>query len=402
MNNWTEQELEELRVLWWNHSPKELSAMTFSRQIDTVLDKARDMKFPRSPETQNRMLEAKKELLRVRNTTILGRVRNYENAKAAALKYTTRTEFYREDNSMYSYIRDNDLWDELCSHMAIGNFNYSEAFLHECLQDLFPGVRVIRNSRKIVPPYELDFYIPDYRIAFEYDGSAWHNTEEVLERDTMKVQKCLESGIALFRMKEHRESRQRPENFIIDALAEFGFDAHTIDKEDCISRAFNTGYTDDRIKEIVGKYTTLKDFRENEMSLYTMLCKRGLQGKYLGELDRHVADNSPENIDLALDSCSSAAEFREKHLGMYGAMKKNPEKYIEQFTKYEKLRPPGYNYDTNGKRMGRDITYNGKTQQISQWALEMGLPLRLLYKRLTAGWTVERALTEPHRKRNPR
>lgn len=42
----------------------------------------------------------------------------------------------------------------------------------------------------------------------------------------------------------------------------------------------------------------------------------------------------------------------------------------------------------------RTITYNGKTQTISEWAEEIGISYFTLYRRLSRGWDVERALTK--------
>jgi hypothetical protein len=39
------------------------------------------------------------------------------------------------------------------------------------------------------------------------------------------------------------------------------------------------------------------------------------------------------------------------------------------------------------------VTYNGKTQTVSEWAEEFGLNYFTLYRRLQRGWDVERALS---------
>lgn len=40
------------------------------------------------------------------------------------------------------------------------------------------------------------------------------------------------------------------------------------------------------------------------------------------------------------------------------------------------------------------ITYNGRTQTVSEWAEEVGISYFTLYRRLSRGWDVERALTK--------
>lgn len=54
----------------------------------------------------------------------------------------------------------------------------------------------------------------------------------------------------------------------------------------------------------------------------------------------------------------------------------------------------------NGKKIGRPsqflITFQGKTQSVTEWAAETGLSMKLIYNRLTqTKWTPERALTTP-------
>ncbi len=189
--------------------------------------------LPRAPETFAAMQAAKSELLRKRNTEQLGRVRNKENAAHAALQYTSRTEFYRKDQSMYAYIRNNGLWDELCSHIKDGNFYYAETFLYVCVKELFPNESILRNSRRVIPPYEIDVFLPEILLGFEYDGSLWHAKEDVILRDSKKDERCLTAGIRLIRIKEIRQNRHRPEAFILSQLSSHGFDVTGIDVDKC-------------------------------------------------------------------------------------------------------------------------------------------------------------------------
>jgi len=49
----------------------------------------------------------------------------------------------------------------------------------------------------------------------------------------------------------------------------------------------------------------------------------------------------------------------------------------------------------NNTRRSRLITYNDKTQNLKQWADELGFTYKQLQKRLDSGWTVERAFNTP-------
>lgn len=49
----------------------------------------------------------------------------------------------------------------------------------------------------------------------------------------------------------------------------------------------------------------------------------------------------------------------------------------------------------NNRRTNKLLTYNGKTQSISEWTDEMGYARHIIKNRLRRGWSVERAITTP-------
>lgn len=59
----------------------------------------------------------------------------------------------------------------------------------------------------------------------------------------------------------------------------------------------------------------------------------------------------------------------------------------------------GWSAQANNRRNNVRITYAGKTQTVSQWAAELGLPRDRLYHRFSAGWSPEAAFTTPSRNR---
>lgn len=57
-------------------------------------------------------------------------------------------------------------------------------------------------------------------------------------------------------------------------------------------------------------------------------------------------------------------------------------------------RPPAYN--------NRLLEHDGVTKTFADWALETGIPVQTLYRRIiTMGWTIERSLTTPVRRYRP-
>jgi len=62
---------------------------------------------------------------------------------------------------------------------------------------------IIENSRSIISPFELDIYLPELNIAFEFNGVYWHN-ELYKEKNyhKNKTETCLEKGIQLIHVWE--------------------------------------------------------------------------------------------------------------------------------------------------------------------------------------------------------
>lgn len=66
------------------------------------------------------------------------------------------------------------------------------------------GLNVVRNSRKIIPPFELDIVIPDLQIAFEFNGIFWHS-EQAGKSSTYhsdKTERALAAGYRVFHVYE--------------------------------------------------------------------------------------------------------------------------------------------------------------------------------------------------------
>lgn len=70
------------------------------------------------------------------------------------------------------------------------------------VQEEFPNCRIIMNDRKTIrnpetgKPLELDIYLPDQMIAFEYNGNYYHDKNNPV-REKLKDKLCREKGIVL-------------------------------------------------------------------------------------------------------------------------------------------------------------------------------------------------------------
>jgi len=63
--------------------------------------------------------------------------------------------------------------------------------------------KIIKNSRKIINPYELDIYLPDLNLAFEFNGLYWHNElNKENKYHLMKTNLCENKNIQLIHIWE--------------------------------------------------------------------------------------------------------------------------------------------------------------------------------------------------------
>ena len=94
-----------------------------------------------------------------------------------------------------------------------GHSSQQEQKLYDIIKKYYNG-KVIRGDRTVLNSYELDFYLPDKNLAFEYNGIYWHSTKHK-EKDYHynKSIECFNKGIRLVHIYEF-ESWEDIEEFI--------------------------------------------------------------------------------------------------------------------------------------------------------------------------------------------
>lgn len=63
---------------------------------------------------------------------------------------------------------------------------------------------VLTNDRTLLDGEELDIYLPDYNVAFEFNGLFWHTTRYKKDKfyHINKTKKCLDKGVTLYHIFE--------------------------------------------------------------------------------------------------------------------------------------------------------------------------------------------------------
>lgn len=88
-----------------------------------------------------------------------------------------------------------------CSRAVSLNEKELQDFVEQSLK-----CEVSYNRRNIIPPFELDIYIPQLKIAIEYNGDYWHSNQVLLKKKGLsaseyhqnKINKCKNQDIELY------------------------------------------------------------------------------------------------------------------------------------------------------------------------------------------------------------
>ena len=110
--------------------------------------------------------------------------------------------------------------DKTTIHDYIGKYNCSNVIVRGSIVSIPEGLlyekivkkyktTVIRNSRSIIPPKEIDIFLPQYNLAIEFNGVYWHRPDLYENKDAWfnyhqgKIDSCNDQGIALLHLWEN-------------------------------------------------------------------------------------------------------------------------------------------------------------------------------------------------------
>ena len=93
------------------------------------------------------------------------------------------------------------LVSEICTKCNPLNFNSGPEILLKKLLDEW-NIKYESNTRKVIAPLELDFYLPDFKIAIEFNGLYYHTNKPKMYH-LNKTEKCDQLGIQLIHIWEN-------------------------------------------------------------------------------------------------------------------------------------------------------------------------------------------------------
>ena len=124
-------------------------------------------------------------------------------------------------------------YDNLESINHIKKTSKSEEQLYEFLTS--KGIVVLRGDRKVISPFELDLYLPDYKVAIEVNGLYWHSEYHGRKHKNYhldKLEACEKQGVRLIHIFEDEWKAKRG---IMEAkiLSILGFQENRVYARNC-------------------------------------------------------------------------------------------------------------------------------------------------------------------------
>lgn len=327
---WSKDEINYLVENYSNTKNEELSKK-LKRSIASISNMAGRLKLKKSKEHKSKMIS-------LRNKSF-GRDLNDSFVKKIALKYTNKSEFKSNDPSCYSYANKNGIMDEICSHMLIQSFSKPQ-LICKFIFDKILGVESSYNNRKIIPPYELDIYYHDLKIAIEYNGKYYHNS---MDNTELKKDMCNDLGILLIVLNETSRSYEKDiKKSITDVLPIINKHINKNIKNDVVynievtNNVYERIYSHETFFRISQKYDTLSDFRTSETRIYAKICKLGLLDKYTSHMKRKTKKWNNESIKEEVSKYVYLQDFIDNSKGCYLHVYRFDKKYLIKHLKYKK------------------------------------------------------------------
>lgn len=132
----------------------------------------------------------------------------YDYANTVYHRYHDNIVIVCREHGEFAQTPNNHLQGKGCPTCGYGSPK-AEDELCQFLDD--NGIKYQRSRRQIIPPFELDIYIPKYQLAIEHNGLYWHS-DKVVDNHHSKLKRrlCKDRGIRLLQVLED-EWLKRPE-----------------------------------------------------------------------------------------------------------------------------------------------------------------------------------------------
>lgn len=265
------------------------------------------------------------------------------------IKFNNDTRFYIEESNL-------PILSDFFSKTDECGKSYSEKELVDFVKSIYSD-EIMENTKRIIPPKELDIYIPKMKLAIEYNGLYWHDENHVDKNYHLtKTNMCNEKGIDLIHVFEDDwlERKEIVKSMIASRLGVY--------KEKIFARKCQIKEIEKDQAKIFFNENHLQGFAYGDLYLGLMFNDELIQcicinkkGWHDGnvELTRMVTKLNTQVIggfSKLMKHISDYIEYKSITSYVYKAWF-NGKGYIESGFKIVKENNPSYSYVVNGRRV---------------------------------------------------
>jgi len=321
MKKWSQYEVNFLIKNFCNMQNSEISNI-LSRTESSISTKAGKLNLKKSKSHISKMISKRNKMT--------NRDLNYKNLKKIAKNYRCKSEFQKNDPSAYGVARMKGFLNKICDHMILQSYSVPQLILKNILYKLLKE-EIMYNTRKIIKPYELDIYIPKYKLAFEYNGDRWHKNDKI-----NKAEICEKNGIHLITISENSKryeediKNQLIKNInIINKYSKKNINISEIEKT-VIDDIFDNIIDKKAIKNLCDKYNNYYLFRRENLSLYNKLLRISKLEEFTSHMTKSNLNTiwNIESIKNEVSKYKYLKDFIKKSQGCYLNVLKNDLKYL--------------------------------------------------------------------------
>lgn len=138
------------------------------------------------------------KLVKAKNISVLSDIEAYVSSKVLKFKCNTCGYLWTRDLQKMPLVNGTrSVYCKKCCTQA----SMAEKELMFFIKSIYSG-EVIENTKSIIKPYELDIYLPEKKLAIEFNGTYWHSFRSSKYHQN-KTFLCKEQGIRLIHVFEH-------------------------------------------------------------------------------------------------------------------------------------------------------------------------------------------------------
>ena len=265
------------------------------------------------------------------------------------IKFNNDARFYIEESNL-------PILSDFFSKTDECGKSYSEKELVDFVKSIYSD-EIMENTKRIIPPKELDIYIPKMKLAIEYNGLYWHDENHVDRNYHLtKTNMCNEKGIDLIHVFEDDwlERKEIVKSMIASRLGVY--------KEKIFARKCQIKEIEKDQAKIFFDENHLQGFAYGDLYLGLMFNDELIQcicinkkGWHDGnvELTRMVTKLNTQVVggfSKLMKHISDYIEYKSITSYVYKAWF-NGKGYIESGFKIVKENNPSYSYVVNGRRV---------------------------------------------------